>query len=200
MPNFSYPLIFMRHGETLWNQEGRYQGVTETELSREGIRQAEYNADLVNQLAARIELDPKKTQIVSSSLLRAKQTATIIAETVNHDPPVNIDTAFRELSLGRWEGLTSQQVKDRFYVERKQRKSDRWNFAPQNGESMAHRHPIVRRSLENLKSHTIVITHSGILRILLHVLGNQTINSAAAEEFLHIGLYVWDGAILHRQA
>ena len=70
-------LIFIRHGETLWNKEGRVQGITDVELSDEGIKQA--------QLLALSLKNHNIEAILVSPLKRAIQTARIINEFHNLD-------------------------------------------------------------------------------------------------------------------
>ncbi len=197
--SFAHPLIFIRHGETPWNALGRYQGSTDTHLSNTGKSQAYNNAQLVLRLFESNKLSREKCQLVSSPLSRAHQTSKIIYSELNPKNPIAIDPRFRELSMGRWEGLTSQQVKDDFYQERKGRKSDRWNFKPVGGESMKERCPEITSALLSLKPHSIIVTHSVVLRIILHLLGRENQETAAQAVFPHEGVICWDGALLHRQ-
>ena len=198
-PKFTHPLVFLRHGATQWNSEGKYQGATDTNLSPAGTNDAEANAKLLQKLVTNGTLNPKLLSIVSSPLNRAKQTAAIILEHLDACSPVRFDPAFREISLGRWEGLTSFEVKSQFYEERKGRKSNRWNFAPEGGESMADRVEEVESALRSAAPHTIIVTHAVILRVILNLLGGLSKDQASIEHPNHVGLIVWDGAILHRQ-
>jgi len=89
-------IILVRHGQTLWNNIGKYQGHTDVPLSKTGIEQA-------SKVAKRLKND-KITAIYSSDLKRAKQTAEIIA--LEHNLPVITNTRFREINFGVWEGKT----------------------------------------------------------------------------------------------
>ena len=189
--------MFMRHGATDWNAAARYQGNTETELSDAGREQVVQNARLVEAFAPGWGDDGADWRIVSSPLVRARQSAAILAcELCLTDTEVRTDPAFAELSMGRWEGLNSQQVKDEYPAERKARKRDRWGFKPVGGDSLAERHAAVRDAVEGLNSHSIIVAHAGILRIVLHVLGGEPIQRAAAAEIDHTCILIWDGAKL----
>lgn len=100
-------LFLVRHGHTLWNHEMRYQGHTDIELSVEGIAQAQALRDRLccEDFAA----------IYSSDLSRAYETARIINEI--HQMDIIIQPAFKEINFGVWEGLTYQDLLDRFPEE-----------------------------------------------------------------------------------
>lgn len=199
----SGPLIIVRHGETDWNKLGRYQGKTDTDLSNTGIEQAKFNGSLIQELLHKADFEIKN--IVSSPLLRATKTANILADILAKPvakseidrPSMIVQPAFSELSIGRWEGLNSQQVKDRYYEERKSRKKDRWNFKPKGGESLSSRSKLIENALKKAEPDTLIVTHSGILRIVHHILGGYKKEEAAAKMFQHTGLFYWDCAKLH---
>ena len=93
-------VIFIRHGQTEWNVAGRYQGQSDVQLTAEGRRQAE-------QLAADFPVDTVDA-VYASDLQRAMVTAETIAQ--KFGLPVQAEPAFREVSFGKWEGLTYQQI------------------------------------------------------------------------------------------
>ena len=183
---------------TPWNEAARYQGTTETSLSEKGKMQAEENSNIVQSLIVDETLSHGPLRIVSSPLKRTRQTADIIRDRLNLEPErVIIDDRLRELSVGRWEGLNSQEVKDQFYEERKARKADRWNFKPLGGESLQDRSFPVSECLVELKPHSIIVTHAGVLRIIEHILGGQSYQAAAASDIPHLGATLWDGDKSH---
>ena len=93
-------VIFIRHGQTEWNVTGRYQGQSDVQLTAEGRRQAE-------QLAADFPVDTVDA-VYASDLQRAMDTAETIAQKFGLS--VQAEPAFREVSFGKWEGLTYQQI------------------------------------------------------------------------------------------
>lgn len=97
-------LVLLRHGRTAWNAERRFQGQADPSLDDVGIAQAYVAADLIAALAPDI--------LVSSDAARAMQTAYPIAERLGMD--VLPDARLRERSLGHWEGLTREEVAERY--------------------------------------------------------------------------------------
>lgn len=89
-------IYLCRHGKTAWNAERRIQGLNDIELNREGFKQADLLAEfLESQINAPI-------RIISSPLLRAKQTADVIGETL--DVPVETDERIIEINTGIFTG------------------------------------------------------------------------------------------------
>ena len=97
-------LLLLRHAETDWNRERRFQGWRDVPLSATGREQAES--------AARLLATTRLDAVWSSSLARARDTAAIIA--APHGLPVQETDAFREMGFGEWEGLTRDEVRARF--------------------------------------------------------------------------------------
>jgi probable phosphoglycerate mutase len=97
-------LVLLRHGRTAWNAERRFQGQADPPLDEVGRAQAYEVAAMV------LALGPSR--IVSSDLQRALVTAQIVAEACGL--PLTSDPRFRERSLGHWEGLTREEVEERY--------------------------------------------------------------------------------------
>ena len=94
-------LILIRHGETIWNKEGRVQGLSDIELSDVGLNQA-------HKLALSMQ-DINIKAIYSSPLKRAYQTAHIINEI--HNAPIYLEPGLMEMDQGDFEGLTFKEIK-----------------------------------------------------------------------------------------
>lgn len=97
-------ILLLRHAETDWNRERRFQGWRDVPLSATGREQAESAARLL--AATRIDA------VWSSPLARARDTAAIIA--APHRLAVQESEAFREMGFGDWEGLTRDEVRERY--------------------------------------------------------------------------------------
>ncbi len=94
----------VRHGETDWNRENRFQGHTDTLLNDTGRTQAR---------ALALELaDESFGAVYSSPLLRAYETATILAE--QSTLAVEQAAALMEVDVGSWSGFTREEVEARF--------------------------------------------------------------------------------------
>ncbi|MGY1740031.1 MULTISPECIES: histidine phosphatase family protein [unclassified Blastococcus] len=98
-------LVLWRHGRTEWNAEGRFQGQQDPPLDARGRHQA---AVAAVHLVAALGLTAEDTVVVSSDLSRAVQTATALTGLLGLTPAV--DVRLREHGLGRWEGLTRDEV------------------------------------------------------------------------------------------
>jgi broad specificity phosphatase PhoE len=97
-------LLLVRHGETDWNRDGRFQGHADTPLNDAGREQARALAD---ELAGdRIDL------VYTSDLLRARETAEIVARRLDAD--VVARSELREIDVGEWEGLTWSEIEERY--------------------------------------------------------------------------------------
>ncbi len=90
----------VRHGQTNWNREGRFQGSVDIALNENGLEQAQKIAEQLK--------DVKFQAIYSSPLQRARQTAEMIAE--RSGMKVQFDTRLIEISLGEWEGKVYDEI------------------------------------------------------------------------------------------
>lgn len=97
-------LFVLRHAESLWNAERRWQGHADPELSERGRQQALRAA---GRLAGEVEA------VVSSDLQRAAETAEIIAKALDLGP-VGLDPQLREIDVGEWAGLTTPEIDERW--------------------------------------------------------------------------------------
>ena len=97
-------IILVRHGETNWNREGRYQGQVDTDLSERGLAQG--------KLLATALKDVPIDEFYSSQLKRAKMTANFCAQL--HGKTVKIDERFQEIAHGKWEGLLAEEVRENY--------------------------------------------------------------------------------------
>ena len=95
-------LLLVRHGETDWNRDGRWQGHSDTHLNELGREQA---ARLADQLDA-VDV------VYSSDLARARETADILAHRLGLE--VHVDERLRERSFGAWEGKTGPEIEAEF--------------------------------------------------------------------------------------
>jgi 2,3-bisphosphoglycerate-dependent phosphoglycerate mutase len=147
-------LLLVRHGETDWNAERRWQGHADVPLNARGLEQAHA---LAEQLAAE-PLDA----IYSSDLSRARDTAAVVGERVGVD--VVVDADLREIDVGPIEGLTGEEAGsfDGWQGEPKEAHAERVLRAVQR---IAERHPGQR---------VLVVTHGGSLRRVHEHLGLES--------------------------
>lgn len=108
-------IILIRHGETTWNIEGRYQGQEDTPLSPRGLEQG--------QLLAQGLKDVPLDVCISSPLQRSYQTCKFCADL--HQLPVATDARLTEINHGDWEGVLAPDIAARYPQEFEQ-----WHTAP----------------------------------------------------------------------
>ena len=155
-------LILVRHGETDWNAQRRYQGQSDVPLNDAGHRQAA-------ALAQRLE-GVDISAIYSSDLRRARQTATAIASL--HPLPVRDEPRLKEISFGRWEGLTYGEIQERWPEEMAAWFADPIQVTPPGGETLAQVAGRVKAALDdivraNAGGTVAIVAHGGTLRVLL---------------------------------
>ena len=100
-------IILVRHGETKWNIEGRYQGQEDTELSERGVTQGHMLAEGLRD----IPID----RCISSPLQRSYMTASFCAEL--HGLTVSTDARLEEINHGDWEGRLADEIQAKYPVE-----------------------------------------------------------------------------------
>lgn len=155
-------LFLVRHGATPLTSENRFSGDVGVDLSDDGRAQVEC-------LAARLSGEPI-TAVYCSPLSRAIETATILSAP-HALAPVHRD-GLREISHGRWEGLTRREVEERFGGEYQAWEADPFTFAPVGGESgvsvLARALPVIREIVVTHPSQSVlVVSHKATLRLLL---------------------------------
>jgi probable phosphoglycerate mutase len=145
-------LLLARHGETDWNREFRIQGSSDTELNEVGRAQARALAD---ELA-----DEPIDAVYASDLSRARETAEIVA--AGKGLEVRLDAGLRERSFGSWEGLTRNEIDERF--------PDLAHHDGETDEEVRNRVlASVRRIVQGHPGQEVlVVSHGGALNALWH--------------------------------
>jgi alpha-ribazole phosphatase/probable phosphoglycerate mutase len=152
-------LIWVRHGETLWNREYRLQGLSNVALSERGQWQAE-------RLAAAFTEQPN--YIFASPLQRAQAFAAPLA--ARFALPVQVDDDLREMSFGQWEGLRYADMEPAMQKQFEAWCNDPVTNIPPGGEGAAalaarvqnFLHMLTARLQENETA--VIVTHGGIIR------------------------------------
>ncbi|MEX3008910.1 histidine phosphatase family protein [Hoeflea sp. TYP-13] len=184
-------LYFIRHGQTEWNLQGRFQGISDIPLNDTGRRQSDHIGANLAELVTRAGQAPRALQLFSSPLLRARQTSEIICGKLDVTTDwLTFEPDLGEISYGDWEGMTTLEVKAAFPIARKRRKADRWLFSPPHGESPASRVPALHSFLTARKSPSIIVTHTGVIRICLYLLGFLQRENALVEPISQDKIYV----------
>lgn len=186
-------LLFIRHGQTDWNLELRFQGQTDIPLNAEGHAQAA-------RMAARLAADPHD-RLLCSDLQRARQTAAPLA-TAWQQNPVAL-AGLREQHFGVLEGLTAEAIEGR-HPELWQR----WlegdaDWEPPGGESQRRFHgrvvDAVRELAAQAQGRLAVVTHGGVLDMLWRTAHGLPLSGHRECEIPNTGLnhLRWAGGTLH---
>ncbi len=155
-------LYLIRHGETDWNVEGRWQGQADVPLNARGREQA--------QRVARALRDVPFAAIYSSDLSRARETAEALARVVGL--PVREDPRLREIHQGEWQGMLVGEIQARYAGQFARRRSDPLRVAPPGGETVAQvRDRVVRAVDEIIAKHpcetVAVVSHGFAIAVIL---------------------------------
>ena len=160
-------LLLMRHGQSQWNEAGRYQGQADIPLSQLGQQQAA-------ALAQRLASEPIAA-VHCSDLQRALATAEMVARP--HALPAQADPLWRELAFGAWEGLSYQEIAERFPADWHAWLADPVSIGPPGGESLTRLAERVRQALAAVRARSpadgesdtsvAVVSHAGTLQVLL---------------------------------
>jgi phosphoserine phosphatase len=161
-PGLDAVLAFVRHGESEWVAEGRFQGQGDSPLSELGRRQALLTARRIARRARRPALPlpsgPPRS-VVHSPLARATETAELVARAVSsgrgedavHAPvPLRPEPGFLEIGQGDWEGLPGTEVVERWGDLLEQWRRDPLTAWAPNGESIPEVDLRVRAALRTL--------------------------------------------------
>jgi broad specificity phosphatase PhoE len=162
-------IVLVRHGETEGESSIRYHGAGDVALNDVGREQA--------RAARRHVPGDRWDLIVASSLMRAWQTAHIIAP----GRAVRLESDFREIDFGRWEGLTRQEISalDPDLYEAWQRGAGEFEFP--EGERRDAFRSRVERGLERLLvsgvRSAIVVAHKGVVRRVAEALSGEPLSA-----------------------
>lgn len=152
-------IIFVRHGQTVFNKESRYQGHTDAELSELGRRQAERVADRLS--------GEKIDAVYSSDLSRAADTAERIAQP--HNLEVKTDPELRECAFGDWEGLTVSEIRETYPDLYMNYRKDSVTFRAPGGERLEELRERTVRAIDRIAAGhpndtVAIVTHGGPIR------------------------------------
>jgi probable phosphoglycerate mutase len=165
-------LTIVRHGETDWNVAKRLQGQQDSELTRNGLSQAE----TVSKTLSRFFFDA----LISSDLGRAVKTTGIINQ--KHNLPILTNPNLRERNFGIMEGLTREQIQSNYpevfngYMERKD------SYIIPEGESLVAFYNRVMKGLQNLAEmyegkDILIVTHGGVLDCVMRKIFNYPLSA-----------------------
>ena len=154
-------LLLVRHGETDWNRDGRWQGHADPSLNDTGRGQAH---ELARALA-----DEEIAAVYASDLRRARETAEIVAAALGL--PLEIEPRLREVDVGGWSGLTIEQIEQRFPETLERWRASDPEHAFQEGETYAAMGERVLAAVREIVDRhqgerVLIVLHGGPIRSL----------------------------------
>ena len=155
-------LYLARHGETTTSSEFRYVGHMDVDITENGVEQMKNLRDRL--------MNEDINALFCSDLLRSKKGAKIIGSIHDIEPIAHTD--FREINLGIWEGLTRDEIVEKYPEEYNNRLQDLAYTGVQDGESFKDLQVRVMKKLtlilEEWKGKNIVLlAHGGVNRVIL---------------------------------
>ena len=181
-------LVFLRHGETDWNVEGRLQGQHDVPINANGRGQAKRNGEKV----AREVPEALAFEFVASPLIRARETMEIARAAMGLDPAgYRVDDRLKELTFGAWEGFTYRDIARVNPGWVAQRQADKWLFQPPGGESYQMLSVRIIAWLETVDHPMVVVSHGGVGRVLRAHLLNLDPLRTVIEDFPHERVFLW---------
>ena len=180
-------LVLIRTGETDWNQQGRWQGWVANPLNAHGREQVQALGRYVRHIGM--------AALYSSDLRRAVETAELLAQDLGFAP--TLDARWRERDIGRWQGMTADEIRSWYSAEFEQLHADPDGFRAPGGESRGDVRRRVLAAIDDIlaqnRGETVgVVTHSTATRALLDalapghelagvVIGNSSVTTLARE-------------------
>lgn len=170
-------LYIARYGETDDNRLGLLMGRKDIELNKNGIKQAH----ILGKKAKKLKID----FIISSPMIRAKQTAEIVKSHIHK--PTKLDHRLIERDIGVYEGLTRQEVEEKF--QKGFNGEMAYNKTPPGGESAQKVKERVFSLIEDIKrkypnKRILIITHSFVSKMINKYFHPQI----SADEFFNFQL------------
>ena len=188
-------LYLIRHGETEGGEIRRYKGTIDVPLSEIGVRQMEQVSKYIVELAQNISTFNSSKQksnppcpplrkvgkgglmsaVYCSDLTRAIRSAEIVAEP--HSLKPIIISSLRERNFGLWEGMSFDEIMEKYPLEFDAWAGNPLKFSPMEGEStLAMRDRVMQAMSEIMENHNkeniAIVAHGGVNRIILcHILG-----------------------------
>ena len=173
-------IYVVRHGQTDYNAEMRFQGRMDIPLNELGKEQARGNGRALKEL---IGDKADEFDFVSSPLGRTRQTMELIRSEIGLETSdYRLDDRLVEISFGDWEGFSINELETKFPDHYAEREKDKWNFTPpgdltENYDLVSQR---IAPYLKSIDKPTICVCHGGVIRTMFHIINGGDERAAAA--------------------
>lgn len=165
-------IYIARHGETKWNVEGRMQGFKNSDLTQRGIS----DARSLGESLKNIDFD----YIYSSPLGRALDTAKCIRK--DDDIKIILDDSLKELNLGLWEGMTYEEIKEKYPTQYNNFREHPELFESQGGEKFSELIKRVEDGLSNIikdedHENILIVTHTCVIKAIAIIVKGEDVKN-----------------------
>lgn len=188
-------ILLVRHGQTEFNLEGRFQGALDSALTPLGLAQGRAYGRLLAAIA------PGARRIVSSPQGRAQQTAALIAEAGGFDLPIVTDARLREVTVGDWDGRLHAEVDSEFPGFRDGARRHDWYFRAPGSESYEAMAGRLGDWLEEAKGYdgtTIAVSHGVAGRLLRGLYGGLARHELLSLDVPQDAVFRFTGGVVQR--
>jgi alpha-ribazole phosphatase len=183
-------IVLVRHGKTVWNAEGRYQGKYDIPLNEEGKEQAKKVGEALKDF-------PVKA-VYSSPLSRCVDTAKEIAK--HHNLEVIKKEGFKEIDHGEWEGMLAEEVEKKYpeLLKLWREKPAEVKMPGETGESLQDVYNRAVKAFEEVVSEysdedlIVIVGHDATNKVLMCYLLGTDLNKFWAFKQANCGITVID--------
>lgn len=165
------PIVyFVRHGQTDWNAEARFQGQRDIDINVRGRGQAQSNGRRLKQILG----DAAGFDFVASPMRRTRETMELLRTQMGLPAQdYAIEPRLMELNFGLWEGYTIEEIEARIPGSAAERDRDKWGYLPPGDKAESYETLAVRVApwLESVSRPTVCVTHGGVIRAIFLLTG-----------------------------
>lgn len=205
----SIKLYLMRHGETEWNKEKRFQGQLDSPLTKEGIKKIENTGESLK--------NTNFYKVYTSEMGRAINTAKIVMEkNENKNVEMKKNEKLNEIHFGIWQGMTYDEILEKYEVEGNNYFNNVKNYNANNikGETLENGlkrfleglEEIIKENIENIKENEneskktgkilkktekniLIVTHGTVLELFLNYINDKDIYQLDERTLIENGKY-----------
>lgn len=171
-------IYLIRHGQTDWNAEGRFQGQHDIPLNDTGRGQATGNGSMLASLLGR---GATEYDFVASPLSRTRETMQLLRSAMGLDPlSYRTDDRLKEICFGDWEGHTFHELSRDYPDKIAARAAGKWDFIPPGSDAESYEILSWRVGawLREVNMPTICVAHGGVMRTVLKLVEGRAEDDA----------------------
>ena len=183
-------LILVRHGESAWNKQGLWTGLTDISLSEKGIEESQRAGESIKNI--------KIDQAYSSPLKRSTETLDEIIRVVEYEIPITLDKSLDERDYGLLTGKNKWELKKEYGEEKFQKIRRAWDYEVPGGETLKDVYNRVvpyyeSEILPKLKNgkNILIVAHGNSLRALVKYLEHISDKNISSLEIATGEIYIY---------